>query len=595
VYQLESIELFGFGLFYHTQRVVFLEGLTFITGMNLDSPQNLMGSNGAAKTTILNGIGWALYGKCPAGALGELRNHFATVVEVTLKLKGADQDLVIKRRMKGKAHEVVLDIEARQNPEHVAGDVAMVQDRINKLVGCDYQLFDSMLYFRGVGDTTQFLHMTPAKRATVLSNIVDDTYFQIGAQILKGRVQELVSLQGNQSMELITLRQQLGTLEGDLSQAFSAKANWDSQEAQRIQLAGQSYNTAYAQLAQVSKDLIEAKQFLHENQFADLSRRHAEAGSAVQALEGDRRVLEADLARLPSRHYLEAHREACPTCGQVIEPLNVLQNEKRRLELQGAITAKANELAAHQRVYAELATTVQRVQQNALRIKALEDQAETLHQTAIHHRDACEPRRADYLEGQIAQLQQRLWDGQARVRELEGLLVETSLQIDLHKKVASAFGGEVRNLMFDLIRGPLEEWTHHYVNLLLDTGIHVQFPHQDTREKFVILVWNGQHSQELSLYSGGELWRITIAILLAFRKVLADQRVCKLDFLLMDDFAGELANEGVAQALVVLEQLTREEIGTILMTIPKAEFLPPGRYHNIHVTRKGGQAVVSQA
>jgi DNA repair exonuclease SbcCD ATPase subunit len=270
--------------------------------------------------------------------------------------------------------------------------------------------------------------------------------------------------------------------------------------------------------------------------------------------------------------------------------------EARESQRAGLTLSRAQcerELVANQEVAGQVAAKVLRVQESVRNTKELEHQAEGLHQTAILLRDQMVLQKAQYLEEQIGQLQFRRAGAQTRIQELEGLLVKTSQDLETHKRVGVAFSGEVRNLMFDLIRGPLEEWTHHYIGLLLDTGIQVQFPHQDVREKFEIVVWNGQHAQELSRYSGGELWRITIAILLAFRKVLAQQQNCKLDFLLMDDFAGELDNEGVANALQVLGQLTREDIGTVLMTIPREEFLPAGRYNHLVVTKQGGQSSVT--
>ena len=592
MYSLDTIEIQGLGVFQSLQKVKFPPGLTFLVGKNLDSG-GLFGSNGCGKTTVANAISWALYNNCPAGKGSALQNHSSPSTTVTLTLKGEDQDLVITRKCKGARHEVVLDILSRTNPERISGDVAMVQDRINKLVGCDWSLFNSVLYFRGVDDTAQFLRMPPAKRATVLSNLVDDQYFQVGAQILKLRTKELENLQGVYGMELLTTRSQVNILEEDLEKAQRAASNWEAQEKERVAEASARFHFLTSQLTQVSQALLEARQFCQENKMADLGGRHLEAASAVKKLEGDKRVLESDISRLSSREYLEQCRDVCPTCGQAITAFTLQAQDERKRNLQNDLSLIQTQLRAAQEHLQNVSSTLSRVQDNTQQVRKLEEQADTLHQTAVLQRDQMLTRKSDYLDTQITALRERRAASQFRIAELESKLVDTSTQIDLHKKVGTAFSGEVRNLMFDLIRGPLEEWTHHYVEKLIDTGLSVQFPHQDCREKFEILVWNGPHAQDLSSYSGGELWRITIAILLAFRKVLSGQANCKLNFLLLDDFAGELDNEGVAKALQVLEQLTHEEVGTILMTIPREEFLPAGRYNKLVVTKKGGQASVT--
>ena len=306
-------------------------------------------------------------------------------------------------------------------------------------------------------------------------------------------------------------------------------------------------------------------------------------------------MCETDLSRLPSRHYLEQHKAACPTCGQEIAPEVFQQNDLRKLQIDAQLARVVSELYNKKEQLAEATRLLTSTQESSRRLPELEAQADTLHQRAFVDRDAMQPQAPEYLDGQIFDLEQRRGEFYARLQAIELELVATAARLDTTKKVKTAFGGEVRNLMFDLIRGPLEKWTHHYIGILIDTGIQVQFPHQDCREKFEILVWNGAHSQELSIYSGGELWRITVAILLAFRQVLSYQSGCQLDFILMDDFAGELDDAGIANALQTLEQLTREDVGHIIMSVPREAYLPAGRYNRMTVTKQGGHSRVAAA
>lgn len=592
--QLDWISIEGFKVFLQTQTLKFLPGLTFILGKNLDSPRNVLDNNGSGKTTLLDAISWVLFCHTPEGKGGvDFQSHRSPFVEVQLKLKSPEQDLLIRRKFKGSRHEVELSIYSRTNPEKIGGDVDVVQARINKEVGCNWHLFNSVLYLSRLGTSAQFLFLAPVKRALVLSNLVDDSYFQIGAKILGMRIQEAENLAGAQAAELMTLRTHRDVVGRDIQAAEQARGHWEESEKLRSGAALAQFNQANSALIQVSKDLMEARLFLQANELANLTTQYQQGDAGVRGLEGDVRVAAAALARLPSRLHLEQYREGCPTCGQPIGEKCIQELELERLAGQSNLRLLEQNLEAARHTHAGVAELLARVQQNGARVREMERQAETLHQQAHHFRDQSAPLQPHYIEGQIEELRGRWAACQSRIEELERLLVDTSEKLGIMKETKRAFSGDVRNLMFDLIRGPLEEWTHHYVERLIDTGLTVEFPHQNVKEKFEIFIWNKADKQELYQYSGGERWRVAIAILLALRKVLSLQHGCKLDFLLIDDPAGELDDAGIAETFQVFQELTQEGIGSILLTVPRASYLPACHYNSVEVTRQHDHASIT--
>lgn len=591
MYKIARLEIQGFGPFRDRQVMQFPDGLTFIVGVNADSTGKL-GSNGSGKTSIANAIAWTLWGECPAGKLGAVRTHGQDLVDGAIVLEGDKEEeppLRVRRTVRKAKHEAVLTVyPASGKPIETVGDVRKVQEIINTKLGCDYSLFSSVLYFRGVDDTSQFLRMPPAKRAGILSNIVDDTLFQIGSDILKNQVKENVNMSGLYGMELMGNKTQISQFTSDLNKLLQEGQNWEAAEKARLAAAQLRYNSALEALTKVSQELLEARQYCEENALQTLGEEHRVAASKVQELEGDLRVLQADFSRIPTRAYLEAHRDSCSMCGQEIQEITILQRDAQRAQITAEMVRVRGQLEQSRVVLNGVVARLGKAQASMGNIQLLDARVDDLHHATVLAKDELTPQDPKFIREHIKEYQDRIAQLQERNRVLDDLLIQRKEQAQVLQDVGVAFGSEVRNLMFDLVRGPLEEWSQYYIDMLLDTGISIQFPHQDTREKFEIWIWNGQHCQDLSAYSGGEMWRISIAILLAFRKVLAANQNCQLDFLLLDDFAGELDNEGVFHALQVLRKLTEHEVKMVLMTIPREEFLPPGQYNRIEVRKQGG-------
>ena len=460
-------------------------------------------------------------------------------------------------------------------------------------VGVDSGLFLSCLFWRGTQDTAQFLRLTPARRAQALSSLVDDLYFRTGHEIAKGRIKELENALGLSNMALLQHQTVANQIAADLAGAEAAATSWERQEQARIQDTRVLLERLMLEMTGLSQALMEARQYSHDNEMARISSEYTAAATDVKELELRLHDIGRSIRELPSGQYLEQYREACPTCSQPISGATLAGIEAKRAGLKFQEGLAQKELASKRAVLQATIETLERIRANTSQVPALERRLDELHQTAALKKEELDPRSNQYLEAQISELRRRSNECALALATTQHHIGQILSQLEIHKAVSSAFNGEVRNLMFDLIRGPLEQWTHYYMEQLCDTGLTVQFPHQDAREKFEILVWNGGTSQELSQYSGGELWRITIAIMLAFRAVLRAQTGCKLDFLMMDDFAGELDQEGIAQALLLLGKLTPGEISTILMTIPRDEFLPAGYYTRMVVTRKGRTAHVA--
>ena len=108
-----SIEITGFRTYVDPTRIDFSPGCTFLLGSNLDIP-DYANNNGSGKTTILEAIVWALFGKTSTKSSGkQLINHNLNRCKVKLSMGNWEEDpeLVVVREIGAK--EILLSIHYR--------------------------------------------------------------------------------------------------------------------------------------------------------------------------------------------------------------------------------------------------------------------------------------------------------------------------------------------------------------------------------------------------------------------------------------------------------------------------------------------------
>lgn len=591
MYSLHSLNIKGYGPYRDATELYFREGVTVVVGYNQDSSQGLVDSNGAGKTQILEAISWTLFGQAPdLKKQSEAMTHGGVETACTLTLKSPDEDLVIRRRVRGNRHEVSLSVQSRENPVEYKGDVERVQAEINHKIGCSYALFKAVLYLGQEGESAKFIRMKPQERAAVLGNLIDDTYFQIGAKIAGEEAREGAKTQTALQTELMAMRGFHGQVEADVAALEREIQDFLATERARLDKANAEYVIARDNLTRASRELLDIRKAQETpGGLEGLSRALAEEQTKLQRLEKDRGLLEHDLRRLPQRQYLEANQECCPTCHQGIGEAAIAHIESARAALELKLQHCRAALEAQERVVQEFRDRFTRVRDAANSEKVLEEKVQTLKVVMTHAKDATLPRNPDSLVARHGVLVERRNEAWAKIETLQAQTVAWYHHVERLKAVQHRFGRDARDFLFDAIRGPLEVWTKYYMEISIDTGLTVQFPSENSQEHFEILVWNQGYTQDFRRYSGGEKWRIQMAILLGLRKVLDYANQSRLDFLLLDDPIGALDDAGVYNFFEMLRKLTQDEIKTILVTVPRASNIP-GNTNTIEVYRQGGKS-----
>lgn len=579
VWRLLAVQVDNFGSFQDKQTVTFApEACHFIYGKNLDEDHKA-DSNGAGKTSLLNAICWALYGKSPAGLQGsDLISHGAKRMKVVLFFGGLE---VTREYSK---HQQLSWCYEGAVP--VTGDVKVLQPKLEAdVLGMNYNVFLNCCTMFGNSKTGRFLSATPGERSAILGDLVDDYLFQQAGEAMKRdmgwyqqQIQAIVSLRHHYQQSIV------------------------NKEAQMVQLQKQyevEKEQEQGRKTQIEMKLAEmdnrAKVLVHQMTTPPGSQKELEStlyqsNQTVQRLS--REVTEMEVALKRDNHNLY-EGNLCPTCKRyvdatVVQELKVIYQEEHTNYL-----GKADELNQELKVQADAKAAYDRYANWVSITRAAEAELATIKERMHEYRDQLSMDLLKHLDTTKHQLTQELQDLYDKMEGSNQNLDTYHYNYNLLSVLVPGFKTEIKNILFDQIRGELEGHVYTYSLQLGGDMFRITFPSksQTNRERFEILIENSGFLQDLSAYSNGEAWRASFAVLLGLRLVMMRKHNARLNMLLIDDPIGNLDKTGVQEFFQAIQQIQGNEKNLILVTLPMDDILPSGG-KIINVVKENGRSLV---
>jgi exonuclease SbcC len=180
-----TLTLKGFGIFFEQTVIDFTDAELFA----------LTGPTGSGKTTILDGICFALYGAVPRhgeGAVAPIVNQQTNEATVGLTFSVHDQTFQVARRVrkseKGKGASTG-EASLEREGSVLAVGATNVTAHIEKLLGLDFRQFTTCVMVPQ-GEFARFLHEQPRHRQSLLSAILDLGLYDVVANLASGRAKE---------------------------------------------------------------------------------------------------------------------------------------------------------------------------------------------------------------------------------------------------------------------------------------------------------------------------------------------------------------------------------------------------------------------
>ncbi len=323
----------------------------------------LAGANGAGKSSLLDAITWALWGKARAHRDDELIHLGQTEMQVSLTfaLDGSLYRVTRYRSSKGTGRSL-LSLEVKNGEQWLPRNEATIretQENINRLLRLDYQTFiNSAFLVQGRAD--EFTRKTPAERKAILSEIlsldvweqyeertkqylrqVDAERLQIEAEIHE--IDAELALESEYRRSLDEAKQELATI---IEQVREAEARYNQLEQARLK-----YDAQQARCNDLERRLLqdEAERLRITQEQQKLLERRA----GFEDILALREEIEEGYAALRAAQQQEQAFNNC-----LLEQNDLLQRQNK---LQEAINAIHGELLAQQRVLLQQKAEQERV------------------------------------------------------------------------------------------------------------------------------------------------------------------------------------------------------------------------------------------
>lgn len=568
-----EMELENIGRFVGVHKIALQRGLSFITAENRDAIKQDKGdSNGSGKTTILRAICWCLFGKTwdgkRAGKLVADDREGGSAMRVRITISGGYSIERLYARGKQRVSFTTPETTHRATSEEdeKGEDTGIVDAEIRQHLKIDLKLFSSCLYVSRTSTSVQFLYATPSERAKLLSHMVDDQVFQHAAKLLKAHKAQLETRYTKNKTEQELLQAKLAKEERSveaLQASIERAKEAEDQRKDRIR----------TQLADLQKQMEEQSAILAEKSEFSMDKLEQQRSDVKARLSRNQEGLLA--CKVISEHNV-APGTKCSLC------LTTITEDHKEYVLQHNAKMRENHkvLVQEQLLWARELESLE-LRQEQLRALALRRAKAEPKLAELRHRHAhlkvdLAQRSLDLAvyQDRMAGHHAAISECTARLLELTSTVQDVSEEIYTTGQLARMFSSDVRNMMFDRIRGILEHLTAQRMRELTGTGTVVKFPCTSAggREQFIIEVWDRKKNRDLSMWSEGESWRTAFAILLALRETMLARTGCKLSILLVDDPLGGLDKTGMKVFVEILRNLS-DVAETILVAVPREDLV----------------------
>lgn len=592
-------------------------GLVLIQGENTDDSSAL--SNGAGKSSIVDGLCWVLFGTTARGITGD------SVVNLTAKKNtmvasyiqdGADTYRVARHR-KHPTHKNALLVDKVDSAGNVTASLTKGTDRetqevVNTIVGCSYEVFTSSIY-AGQEQMPDLPAMTDKFLKTLIEEAAGVQVLEKAHAVAKAKLAEQKSIELDLKHKHELSKAQFERLDAQLLAEIAKEKNFDETKRDRVKAKlaevldeQKAIKDAEAAKAKYDKaELLERKSAAQDKLKAanEINKQAQEAKDAWRNADYQAKLVQQDYENREKslRSYIAEIKSidslvgtGCKECGKEICSHDIADARNAKLSTAKALRAELDEIKAKLTLKQEAADAAKREADEAMakvvnvveiseEIQRIDnmikwvDGVETkigIHKANI---DAIKKRANEmYVEpnpytAEVASLRTQLVDAVNKMNALKDELDKMQAVIELHTQAVGVYGaGGVRAHILDTVTPFLNDRTREYLGALADGNIHATWTtltksaKGELKEKFSIAVTNDKGANSFAGLSGGEKRKVRLATALALQDLVASRATKPIELFVGDEIDDALDAAGIERLMTVLERKARER-GTVLV------------------------------
>jgi len=624
--ELESVKAEDFCQFPFFEVKLKKRGLVWVGGENQDTTSAR--SNGSGKTNFFAAICWGLYGKTINGNSGdEIIRAGKKTAKVQISLPGGWK---IERSRRKQSPKLQLYLDGAPVP----GGRNEIQERINNLVGMDWETFRNVVIY-GQGDRRRFIRPETSDddRKRLLHGILRTSIYSLVHDVVKKRA-------GSVRKELEKFESEVekaqARIEEHNPERFRIQAqDWedDRQERRRAALKkAKELSDKRAALLEKSEGALKIKEEIQslEGKKEELRRIRKE----IKEFDEENRKLErfrsdcvSERARLQERiraidgHLSKLNRDKCPTCSTPSSGKDfrnhkeALKNELAELEkklenVEGKIRQCDDEADAKRKGRRKLVSSqseieaelerLPRLNRELAEVRAAKQAAKEAKEQALEVigrakaiRDEANP----YLV-QLRETEEKIGKAQEDKERAHGLVKEKADELAYLEFWVGGFSPSgLPSYVLDSVMPYLTERTNYYLETLADGDITVTFSTQkelksgEIRDKIGISwVIEGMKDYDPS---NGQWKKMELATEFALMDLVTSRSGSTAALLMIDEALDGLDAEGRDRILVILHRLrsTRKSIFVVSHDSDMAEIFERA----LRITKKEGAAEILEA
>ena len=533
-------------IFHKLRYANFLSTGDNFTEIQLDRSRStlVVGQNGAGKSTMLDALSFALFGKAhrniTKGQLVNSINNKGCIVEVEFAIGSAQYKIV--RGVKANIFEIWKDNVLINQDSHNKEYQSILEKNILKL---NHKSFHQIVVL-GSSSFVPFMQLPAQHRRDVIEDLLDINVFSKMNSILKERMSILREKDRTNSVELQLVKDRIANQERYLKKLQQLNTDHKAQKLAEIAELNESITSANAD------QIVETEALL-----SDANSKMETILTRIREVEKFEHQFNVKQKELIKEIKFYESNDICPTCDQGIEE-----------SLKSAKTAHArtkNEELENGKTQAtftieQLNTKLDGIKQTKAEI------VDTINARNMRNVQIQEwQRRVHLLNVELAKFEEETGSIDVAKTQLDDLLTEKNGLYEEHVKIADdgSYGVVIAELLKDtgiktkIIKQYLpviNKLTNQYLQIL---DFYVSFDLDDTFKETI----RSRHRDSFSYdsFSEGEKQRIDLALLFTWRMVAKMKNSVATNLLILDEtFDSSLDADGVDNLTKIIDSMDGE-------------------------------------
>jgi DNA repair exonuclease SbcCD ATPase subunit len=562
-----------------TQAIDFDKGqLTLVLGENLDLGGDGTGArNGTGKTTIINGLSYAIYGQALTNIkkdnLVNKINGKGMLCTVTFDVNGVEYHIergrkpnILKFSINGKEQES-LDQDESQ------GDSRETQKAIEEVFSMSHEMFKHLVALNTY--TEPFLSMKAGEQRSIIEQLLGITQLSEKADSLKEQIRATKESIATENTRIETVKASNEKIQQSIEALERKKRIWGDNKAQALKDLELS-------IGHLEKIDIEAEIAAHKcwDDYNKRKSRKQEAERWIANITADNQKQERLIEKLEKEiESLKAHR--CYACGQDVHDTKQAEILAQKESL---LSDAALQIVENQTQEAEHRATLQEIGE-------LENCPVTQYDTieeAYNHRNTVEGLQRD-LENK--KVEENPYDDQidelkrTAVQEIDWNLINELTRVKDHQefllKLLTSKDSFIRKRIIDQNLAFLNQRLTYYLD-------KIGLPHsvEFQNDLSVIITQLGQ-DLDFDNLSRGERNRLILSLSWSFRDVW-ENLYRPINLLFIDELVDSgMDSSGVENSIAVLKKMTRERDKNVFL-ISHRDDLTSRVNHVLKVIKENG-------